>query len=164
PDRPPARDSDLDAGVITHEYGHGISNRLTGGPATTSCLGNNEQMGEGWSDWLALAMSALPGDTAEQRRGIGNYVSFRAPNGNGIRPTAYTTDMTINPTTYSRVGSLAIPHGVGYAWASMLWEVYWNLVHKHGFNPDILGDWTTGGNNLAIQLVLDGMKFQVCRP
>ena len=31
---PPNRDSDLDAGVIAHEYGHGVSNRLTGGPAT----------------------------------------------------------------------------------------------------------------------------------
>ena len=28
----PNRDGDLDNGVITHEYGHGISNRLTGGP------------------------------------------------------------------------------------------------------------------------------------
>ncbi|HYN39645.1 MAG TPA: M36 family metallopeptidase, partial [Rhodospirillales bacterium] len=28
----PDRDSDLDNGVIAHEYGHGISNRLTGGP------------------------------------------------------------------------------------------------------------------------------------
>jgi hypothetical protein len=43
----PDRDSDLDAGVIAHEYGHGISNRLTGGPATVSCLNNAEQMGEG---------------------------------------------------------------------------------------------------------------------
>ncbi len=30
-----------------HEYGHGISNRLTGGPSQVSCLGNTEQMGEG---------------------------------------------------------------------------------------------------------------------
>ncbi len=41
----PDRDSDLDAGVIAHEYGHGISNRLTGGPATVACLQNAEQMG-----------------------------------------------------------------------------------------------------------------------
>ena len=34
----PDRDSDLDNGVIAHEYGHGISNRLTGGPQTVSCL------------------------------------------------------------------------------------------------------------------------------
>ena len=29
------RDSDNDNGVIIHEYGHGISNRLTGGPNNT---------------------------------------------------------------------------------------------------------------------------------
>ena len=33
-----ARDTDLDNGVIAHEYGHGISNRLTGGPAAAGCL------------------------------------------------------------------------------------------------------------------------------
>jgi extracellular elastinolytic metalloproteinase len=47
------RDSDLDNGVIVHEYGHGISNRLTGGRTNVSCLGNQEQMGEvgatGWA-------------------------------------------------------------------------------------------------------------------
>ena len=48
----PDRDSDLDNGVIAHEYGHGISNRLTGGPTTVTCLNNAEQMGEGWSDWF----------------------------------------------------------------------------------------------------------------
>ncbi|MEZ5314491.1 MAG: M36 family metallopeptidase [Thermoanaerobaculia bacterium] len=44
PDHQINRDGDLDAGVIVHEYGHGISNRLTGGPATAGCLGNAEQM------------------------------------------------------------------------------------------------------------------------
>ena len=38
----PDRDSDIDSGVISHEYGHGVSNRLTGGPATVSCLQNAE--------------------------------------------------------------------------------------------------------------------------
>ncbi len=160
----PNRDSDLDSGVIIHEYGHGISNRLTGGPSTVSCLGNAEQMGEGWSDWLALALTAAPGDTGPQRRGMGTYLVFQAPDGQGIRPTPYSTDLGVNPTTYGDIGGLAIPHGVGYAWASMLWEVYWNLVDAYGFNPDIYGDWTTGGNNLAVQLVIDGMKLQVCRP
>ena len=162
--RPPNRDSDLDSGVIAHEYGHGISNRLTGGPATTSCLGNAEQMGEGWSDFTALVLTAKAGETATQTRGIGNYVSFRPVDGQGIRPTPYTTDLTVNPVTYGDIGGLAIPHGVGYAWASMLWEVYWNLVQEHGYNPDIHGHWSTGGNNLAVQLVVDGMKLQVCRP
>lgn len=160
----PNRDSDLDSGVIIHEYGHGISNRLTGGPSTVFCLGNAEQMGEGWSDWLALALTAVPGDTGPMRRGMGTYLVFQAPDGQGIRPTPYSTDLSVNPTTYGDLGGLAIPHGVGYAWATMLWEVYWNLVDAYGFNPDIYGDWTSGGNNLAVQLVIDGMKLQACRP
>ncbi|MDT8305135.1 MAG: T9SS-dependent M36 family metallopeptidase [Anaerolineae bacterium] len=160
----PRRDSDLDNGVIIHEYAHGISNRLTGGPATTFCLGNREQMGEGWSDWLALVLTTDPADMAVTARGIGSYVRYQPADGPGIRPTPYTTDMSINPTTYGDIGGLAVPHGVGYAWSTMLWEVYWNLVEAYGYNPDVYGDWTTGGNNLAIQLVIDGMKLQVCRP
>jgi extracellular elastinolytic metalloproteinase len=46
----------------------------------------------------------------------------------------------------------------------MLFEVYWNLIDAHGFNPDLYGDWTTGGNHLALRLVLDGMKMQPCSP
>jgi hypothetical protein len=56
------RDTDLDNGVIAHEYGHGISNRLTGGPSNTSCLGNAEQMGEGWSDLMTLFIHADSAD------------------------------------------------------------------------------------------------------
>lgn len=162
----PNRDSDFDAGVIAHEYGHGISNRLTGGRTTTSCLGNAEQMGEGWSDWHGMVLTTSPYDTASTVRGVGTYVVFQDAYGNGIRPTPYTTDMSINPSTYASVANPAIsqPHGIGYVWNSMLWEVYWNLVHKHGYNANIYEDWTTGGNNLAIRLVLDGMKMQPCRP
>ena len=57
-----------------------------------------------------------------------------------------------------------VPHGIGYVWNTMLWEVYWNLVDEHGFNADIYAAWTTGGNNLALQLVMDGLKFQACSP
>lgn len=161
------RDSDLDAGVIAHEYGHGISNRLTGGPAIVSCLNNAEQMGEGWSDWFGLVLTTHPSDTPTTARGIGSYVVFEPADGDGIRPTPYTTDMAINPATYASVADVATisqPHGIGYVWNSMLWEVYWNLVDRHGYNPDVYGDWTTGGNNLAIQLVMDGLKLQPCRP
>lgn len=160
------RDSDFDAGIIAHEYGHGVSNRLTGGRLTTSCLGNAEQMGEGWSDWLGMTLTTSPSDTAATVRGVGTYAIFQAADGNGIRPTPYTTDMGINPSTYAWVANPAIsqPHGIGYVWNSMLWEVYWNLVHKHGYNPNVYEGWATGGNNLAFRLVQEGMKFQVCRP
>ena len=97
----PNRDSDLDNGVIAHEYGHGISNRLTGtGPG---CLGNQEQMGEGWSDWMTLYLHAAPGDTATTDRSVGGYVSFEPANEPGyigIRTVPYTTDLVANPLTY----------------------------------------------------------------
>ena len=159
------RDGDLDSGIITHEYGHGISNRLTGGPSTGGCLSNQEQMGEGWSDWLAVALTARPGDDGMTPRGIGTYALYTPDRtAKGIRPTAYSQDVAVNPATYDTIKTAAVPHGVGYVWATMLWEVYWDLVAEHGFNPDVYGDWTTGGNNLAIQLVMDGMKMQPCSP
>jgi len=163
----PDRDSDIDDGVIAHEYGHGVSNRLTGGPAIVTCLQNAEQMGEGWSDWWSLVLTTHPSDTSTTPRGIATYVVFQPPDDVGIRPTAYTTDMIVNPSTYASVADVANisqPHGIGYVWNTMLWEMYWNLVDRHGHNPNVYASWDTGGNNLAIQLVIDGMKFQPCSP
>ena len=159
-------DSALDAGVVVHEYGHGISTRLTGGPAVVDCLANDEQMGEGWSDWFGLVLT----DVGATERGIGTYVKGQPASDKGIRPAPYSTDMEVNPVTYGDVPTLAVPHGVGYAWASMLWDVYWNLVNVYGFTPDIQQGWqdadgeVTGGNTLAMQLVMDGLKLQPCLP
>jgi hypothetical protein len=159
------RDGDLDAGIITHEYGHGISNRLTGGPSNVDCLDNQEQMGEGWSDFLAISLTARDGDKGEQMRGLGTYALYQpGRQSKGIRTTAYSTLKSINPSSYDSIKTAAIPHGIGYVWATMLWEVYWAMVAKHGFNPNVYDDWTTGGNNLAIQLIMDGMKMQACSP
>lgn len=46
----PYRDGDLEAGIVIHELSHGLSTRLTGGPANSGCLGWGEAggMGEGW--------------------------------------------------------------------------------------------------------------------
>ncbi|MBK7556479.1 MAG: M36 family metallopeptidase [Flavobacteriales bacterium] len=46
----PQRDGDMDNGLVTHEYGHGISHRLVGGPSNANTLANQDQPGEGWSD------------------------------------------------------------------------------------------------------------------
>jgi len=163
----PDRDSDLDAGVIAHEYGHGISNRLTGGPANVGCLQNAEQMGEGWSDWQTLFLNAVPGDTATTQRTVGGYVTFEPPNTPGyigIRRYPYTTDNIVNPLTYAGVADTANsqPHGIGTIWASMVWEMYWGIVAMDGYDPDVY--FGSGGNNVAYQLVTDGMKLQVCSP
>ena len=156
------KDGSLDNGIIAHEYGHGISNRLTGGPTTGGCLNNEEQMGEGWSDYIALVMTMEPGDQGEDGRGIGTFAVSQPTNGVGIRPTRYSTNMSINNATYNRIRSVSVPHGVGYVWATMLWEMTWELIDEYGFDPDLYNG--TGGNNIAMQLVMDGMKLQPCNP
>ena len=160
----PTRDGDFDNGVITHEYGHGVSNRLTGGPSTAGCLINGEQMGEGWSDYLGLMLTQEPGDTATDARGTGTWLFGQGPNGGGIRPAPYSTSFDVNSFTYSGISGVSVPHGVGFVWATMLWDMTWGLIADHGFNADIYDDWSTGGNNLALQLVMDGMKLQPCQP
>jgi uncharacterized repeat protein (TIGR01451 family) len=158
----PFRDSSLDNGIIIHEYGHGISTRLVGGPANPLCLFNPESMGEGWSDWFTLALTAKPGDTGAEARGMGTYVLGQPSDGPGIRRVPYSTDMSIDPQTYDWLKRSSEVHDVGEVWATMLWEAYWALVDEHGYDPDIYTG--TGGNNLALRLVMDGMKFTVCDP
>ncbi|HLO53691.1 MAG TPA: M36 family metallopeptidase, partial [Saprospiraceae bacterium] len=151
----PDVDGDLDNGVIAHEYAHGISNRFTGGPNNTSCLGNTEQMGEGWSDWYALMTTLNTGDMGTDSRGIGTYLFGQPANGPGIRPTPYSTNMAINPATYDDIKTLAIPHGVGYVWCGMIWDLTWALVDAHG---------GAVGFEEAMLLVNEGMRLQPCSP
>ncbi|MBK6754924.1 MAG: M36 family metallopeptidase [Flavobacteriales bacterium] len=159
----PARDSDLDNGIIVHEYGHGISNRLVGGPSNTSCLFNAEQMGEGWSDYFGLMLTIEPGDQGTDARGIGTYVLGQPVTGLGIRPSPYSTNFGVNAYTYASTNSgLSQPHGIGFVWCTMLWELTWDLIAQYGFDPDIYNG--TGGNNIAMQLVMDGLKLTPCGP
>ncbi|WP_461302840.1 M36 family metallopeptidase, partial [Aureisphaera sp.] len=159
------RDGDFDNGVIAHEYGHGISNRLTGGAGNAGCLNRfttPEQMGEGWSDFYGLLLTMEVGDTRNDSRGIGTWLVGQAANGPGIRPTPYSTDFSVNGTTYSALPSSVVPHGVGYVWATMLWELTWDLIDDQGFDTDFYNG--TGGNNIALNLVTEGMKLQPCSP
>ncbi|MDX1908157.1 MAG: T9SS-dependent M36 family metallopeptidase [Bacteroidia bacterium] len=158
----PGFDSGLDNGVIAHEYTHGISTRLTGGPSNSGCLGNEEQAGEGWSDWFGLALSVKPGDVATTPRGIGTYLIGEPITGTGIRNYPYTTDMGVNPSTYDYIKFLSVPHGVGSVMCTMLWDLYWALVDEYGFDADLTTG--SGGNNMAMQLVVDGLKLQPCSP
>ncbi|WP_405350548.1 T9SS-dependent M36 family metallopeptidase [Nonlabens sp. Asnod3-H03] len=158
------KDGSLDNGIVAHEYGHGISTRLTGGPANPSCLSNNEQMGEGWSDWFSLIITIEPGDLGTDIRGIGTYATNQSVTGPGIRNFPYSTDFNINPVTFGDTNNanFSTPHGIGSIWASMLWDLSWRFISDYGYDPDLFNG--TGGNNIAMQLIMDGMKLQPCNP
>ena len=163
-------DGDFDNGVIGHEFGHGISTRLAGGPGNSSCLQNYDQMGEGWSDWFALMMQLKAGDVGSAKRGIGTFVMNQAPTDDGLRSFPYSTDMTKNPLTYNDSNSPvpADPTDTGYRyvngdfWATTLWDLTWAYINKYGFDSNIYTG--VGGNNKVMRLVLDGLKLQPCSP
>lgn len=160
----PRRDGDLDSGIIMHEYGHGVSNRLVGGPTNVSCLGNAQQAGEGWSDWLGLWFTARPTDAGPTGRGIGTYALGQPTTGPGIRTQRYSTDPAINTWTYASISGMAIPHGVGSVWAQALWEVYWALVNKYGYDGNLHNAAGTAGNQRAMLYMIQGLKNTACSP
>src|SRR5262249_19537912 len=89
----PSRDGDLDETIMTHEYGHGVSNRLTGGPANASALDNIQSggMGEGWGDWWGLMFSQKPTDAyATDGFGMATYVRGQPTTGAGLRRYRYS--------------------------------------------------------------------------
>ncbi len=190
----PFRDGDFEAGIVIHEYSHGLSTRLTGGAANSGCLGWGESggMGEGWGDALASIIrrtGAAPHDWP-----MGSWASNRAK---GIRNYPYSTNKTINPETYSYLDHAGYwgVHAIGEVWATMLNEVEEALVLEHGFTTNLFPPATNAtaeeqsaffldeneiaslgksrvskrrvprhGNSLLVQLILDGMKLQPCRP
>jgi len=171
-------DGDVDNGIVCHEFGHGISNRLTGGPNVSGCLQNGEQGGEGWSDFVALMMTtdwttALVTDGVLKPRPMGLYAlgganlfATSAP-GVGIRHYKYCTDIAVNPLTYADLGTGIIGtevHNTGEVWAEILWEMTWALIQQDGINPNIFNATGTGGNSVAMKLVIEGMKLQPCSP
>ncbi|CAG8954703.1 hypothetical protein HYFRA_00004626 [Hymenoscyphus fraxineus] len=163
----PVRDSSFDAGVVIHEYTHGLSNRLTGGPANSGCLSTTEAggMGEGWSDFMAVAIHVKTTDTRATNTPMGDWV-YNNPA--GIRRYVYSTSMTTNPLVYSTANGSTLVHFIGTIWATMLYELMWNLIEAHGINSDRQPTYVNGvpndGRFLAMQLVVDGMKLQPCRP
>lgn len=148
----------LDNKIVIHEYAHGISNRLVGGALDPECLDNVEQMGEGWSDWYALMLTMENTDLGEDIRAHGNYGYHLGVNSPGNR--TYSTDMAINNLTYDNVSNAV--HANGEIWSSMLWELTWGLIDVYGFDTDFY--YGSGGNNMALMLVTEGLKLTPCSP
>lgn len=118
-------------------------------------------MGEGWSDWFATAIRLKPEDTRDTDYSLGSWVSGDA---GGIREYLYSTNMDTNPYTYKSVDQYSQVHAIGTIWATILYEVLWNLIDKHGKNdagkPTFDEDGVpTDGKFLAMKIVLDGLAL-----
>ncbi|TFK22535.1 extracellular elastinolytic metallo proteinase [Coprinopsis marcescibilis] len=181
----PFRDGDLEAGIVIHELSHGLSIRLTGGPLNSNCLGWGESggMGEGWGDFIAT--------TIRSNKEYSDYAmgAWAANREDGIRNYIYSTNTTVNPSVYKTLDKPGYwgVHAIGEVWAEILWVVSQRLIEKHGYSESLFpptpredgtippGDFyrtaaagkplvPKHGNSLSIQLVLNGMKLQPCRP
>ena len=159
----PNRDCAFDAGVVIHEYTHGLSTRLTGGPANSKCLNALESggMGEGWGDFMATAIRIKAADTRSTNYPMGAWIYGSSA---GIRSYLYSTSLTTNPLTYTSLNTLNEVHDIGEMWANVLYELLWNLIDKYGKNTanrptfDSAGV-PTDGKFLAMKLVVDAMAL-----
>ena len=163
-----SKDGSFDATVVLHEYSHGVYGRLTGGPDSSLCSVNDERPTEGVADWLAIMLTMQPGDTESRSRQIGKYFFDQGIDGDGVRNYPYSTDMALNPLTYDSIIEASIPHGVGEVWGTILWEITWELINTHGFNPDLTqysGNYNQDeGNLMALAIVIEALKLQPCNP
>ncbi|KAI9293969.1 hypothetical protein K502DRAFT_325050 [Neoconidiobolus thromboides FSU 785] len=162
----PNRDGDLEQDIIIHEYTHGLSIRLTGGPSNSNCLGWGEAggMGEGWGDIIAIMLSMNQNSDKKDTYFMGYYA-----NGNkSIRKYPYSTNITINPSTYEIMdkSNYWSVHAKGEVWAMMVLEVYWNLIEYYKFNIDWfdIKNSLNYGNTLMLKIIIDALKLQPCRP
>lgn len=123
-------------------------------------------MGEGWGDFFATAIRSKTTDTRKTDYTMGAWVSNDPA---GIRAYPFSTSLTTNPYTYASVNSYNEVHAIGTIWATVLYEVLWNLIDDHG-NTD--ADFPTYDSNgvptdgkfLTMKLVVDAMALQPCNP
>jgi extracellular elastinolytic metalloproteinase len=163
----PKRDGALDSVIPIHEFMHGVSNRLTGGPSNSNCLQARESagLGEGWSDAIAAYLNMNSTDTISKSVIIGAYVTDASQDtGRGIRRYPYSTNMNLNPLVFSQLQIDTSVHKIGEVWAVILYEMYWVLVAKLGFGDDWHDSNQLKGNVVALKVIIGGMSLQPCNP
>lgn len=144
------RHTAFEADVVFHEYTHGVSNRLVGGPLNTNALRapQSRGMGEGWSDFYALTIANF--GTATERTVIGDWVVDKP---GGIRSAPYDENF---PRTFGDLPNLTHEHPRGEVWCATLMQMTRNFERE-------LGD-RARAYRLAWRVVLDGMKLTPANP
>ena len=140
---PPQRDSSLDADVVFHEYGHGLTWRMIGGMSGVMA----GAIGEGMSDVLALLLSnddLTQRDTVTHDDRIGEY---SASDPLGIRSAPYEGYLR----TYADFSATGV-HFDGEIYGAIGWllrKTY--LEHRHD-TAELLAD------------IVDGMNYTPATP
>ena len=126
----PWRDGSLDADIIYHEYGHGLTWRMVGDMSGVT----GASVGEGMSDAIAAYL------TGDDR--IAEY-SYNNPN--GIRNYPYTS----YPRTYGLVVGILGPHIDGEIFAAAMWRLR-ELWLGQGLSQDSLLSYVVDGLNYVL--------------
>jgi extracellular elastinolytic metalloproteinase len=161
----PSRDGDFANDIIIHEYGHGVSNRLTGNAEGLFAL-QSGGMGEGWSDFWALMLTQQSADEPTVGRGTGMYVLGEPQNGAGVRDFKYGFDIT-DPeleTFRSFNNGVTEVHASGTRWTAVLWDINKLLIDKYGFEPNVYNVDSNAGNIQTLKLVMNALKIQPTNP
>ncbi|ORX65211.1 hypothetical protein BCR32DRAFT_226207 [Anaeromyces robustus] len=163
------RDPAFDNQIIIHEYTHGLSQRITGGPGNVKCLMSPESnaLNEGWSDFFANAIQFRSDRDRNTELRLFEYVI------DGARNFPITSNMRVNPLMYSYlthdVDEDLDTYGGAEVWSVMLHEIFWNVVENYQSNENFfLKDQQTeesdSSNLLVMKMIIEGMKRQPCNP
>lgn len=131
------RHTAFDSSVVFHEFMHGVTNRLVGGPANSRALEQPQSggMGEGWGDYIAC--------TINQNDTVGAWV---VNNANGIRGFRYDNSF---PDHFGNLGTgrYSEVHNIGEIWCATLLSMNRRI-----------------GAMLGVQLVIDALKLSPAAP
>ncbi len=132
-----SRHTALDSTVVFHEYTHGLTGRLVGGPMNDQALDGAQSAGmsEGWSDYVACTIT-----------GANVIAAWVLDTAAGARGFPYDSHF---PDTFGNLGTGRYdePHNIGEIWCAALLAV----------NDAI-------GSQLALQLMVDGLKLTAANP
>jgi hypothetical protein len=146
-------DSSYDAGVIIHEYTHGVSTRLV---ATDNSFGLRSTqgggMGEGWSDFFAMSFLNGADKPLSGPYPTGAYITGRS---RGVRTYPYSTSFDTDPLTFGDIQYNSEVHALGTVWCSILWDMRQAFIERYGFDA---------GRQAAERLVINGLKVTPFSP
>jgi extracellular elastinolytic metalloproteinase len=131
------RHTAMDSSIVFHEYTHGVTNRMVGGPMDVWALEQIQcgGMGEGWSDYIAC--------TINNTDVVGAWL---INNPDGIRRYRYDSSF---PDNFGDLGTGRYDevHNIGEIWCATLMEMNKNI-----------------GEYLALELVIDALKLSPTNP